>query len=199
MRDRGFTLIEIVMVVAVFAVLITALSFAFIGWQGKYKVESQVKSMYSDLMDARVRAMRVKRTHFFYLLSPTSYTMYDDDADGANQLPDGDGTLQDTGAAPDTQIPTFPRTVEHDLNLDGAAPSGRKPQDVIGFNARGLATTSQDRTICVFTDSDGDGESDSNPDFDCIVISQTRTNIGQFDPQIAQIPGNCNNANCIAK
>ncbi len=193
MRDRGFTLIEIVMVVAVFAVLVTVLSFEFIGWQGKYKVESQVKSMYSDLTDARVRAMRVKRTHFFYLLSPTSYTLYDDTADGVNVLPDGDGGLQDTGTS-DTQIPSFPRTVESALNLNGAAPSGSVPADVIGFSARGLAL--QEGTICVFTDSDGDGESESNPDFDCIVITRTRTNIGQLNSQNS---GDCDIDHCIAK
>ena len=84
--------------------------------------------------------------------------------------------------------------MEYDISLNGAVPS----DDRIDFNTRGIvqpAATPLGGTICIFTDFDGDGVSDSDPDYDCIVISATRINMGKIPDQV----GACNSANCDAK
>jgi prepilin-type N-terminal cleavage/methylation domain-containing protein len=191
-KDKGITLIELLVVIAIAGILFIALGFTFVGWQGKYKVESQTKDLYDDLMNARVRAMQRNRVHFLSLDSANQYTIYED----TNPAPDGDGTLQ---TAQDEMLPTYPKTIEYDLNWSGAVPSGRDPEDLIDFDQRGITApqaTPLGGTICIFTDFDGDGVSDSDPDYDCIIISRTRINMGKLNTQIA---GECDADHCDAK
>lgn len=180
MKNSGVTLIELLVVIVIAGVLVAALSFGFVGWQGKYKVESQIKDIYTDIMEARTRAMRVNRVHFISLLTPTTYTTHEDDSDGAFKVPDGDGELQLQAGDPvdseDTRLGSFPKTVEFDIRWGYAALGA---QQDIAFNERGLATTTGN--ISIFIDRDSDGEKDFVPDYDCIVIAATRINLGQLN------------------
>ncbi len=94
MKNHGITLIELIIVISIIGILAVALGFEFTGWMGGYRVESQTKEMYVDLMNARARAMQRNRVHFVRLfIPPTQYTnMYDD----TNPAPDGDGTYLQT-------------------------------------------------------------------------------------------------------
>ena len=53
MKRDGFTLIELIIVIAIIGILAVALGFQFTGWMARYQVESQIKAMHSDLMTAR--------------------------------------------------------------------------------------------------------------------------------------------------
>ncbi len=170
-RERGITLIELVIVISIIITLLVAIGVSFEGWMAKYRIESQIKEIYSDLMLARARAMQMNRVHFVRLLNNTSYTIYED----TNPLPDGDGVLQLTGTT-DTQLPTFPKTVRFDINWNNSAITA--PIN-LEFNTRGYANVLG--TISVYVDRDGDGKKDFVPDYDCIEISATRINIGQID------------------
>lgn len=179
MKNRGFTLIELLVVVGIIGVLAIALGFSFVGWQGRYRVESQIKEVESDLMKARARAMQRNRVHFFSLNPdlPSQYTVYEDDSDGTNNVPDGDGVFQPgTGDSADNELPSYPKTIDYDLTWNGTG-------DTVTFNTRGIITAN--RTICMFTDFDGDALhlSDVDPDYDCIVLSATRINLGKLSLQ----------------
>jgi prepilin-type N-terminal cleavage/methylation domain-containing protein len=177
LSNRGVTLIELIVVVSVIGILVVALGFSFQGWMGSYKVESQIKEMYVDLMNARARAMQKNRVHFVRLNNSNSYSIYEDDSDGTAKVPDGDGTLQTgTGASADTQLGGFPKTVEYNINWNNSAVGA--PVNLT-FNTRGIATTLG--SISIFVDRDGNGEKDFEPDYDCIVIASTRINTGKLD------------------
>ena len=75
--ESGITLIELLVVVTIIGVLIFAAGIEFVGWQGNYRVESQVKEMYADLMNARVRAMQRNRLHFI-VVTANNYQVFDD-------------------------------------------------------------------------------------------------------------------------
>lgn len=195
-NSRGITLIELIIVISIISILVVALGFSFQGWMGGYKIESQVKEMHADLMNARVRAMQRNRNHFVYFPNTTSYTIYDDDSNGTNKVPDGDGTLQTgTGSTADTQLGGFPKTLQYAVTIGTA--SG-VPPIYFTLNSRGLI--SPERTICNFTDFDGDADhkSDFNPDYDCIVISETRINIGKITTQNTA-GGTCVSTNCVTR
>lgn len=77
-KNSGITLIELIVAISVVGILAAAFAFEFQGWIGGYKVESQIKEMYVDLMNARVRAMQKNRI-YFVTLTTTQYTLYEDD------------------------------------------------------------------------------------------------------------------------
>lgn len=194
-KSDGITLIEVLIVIAVIGVLAVALAFEFTGWIGDYRVESQIKEMHVDLMNTRARAMQRNRTHFVSLLSPTSYTVYEDDSDGTNKVPDGDGELQ-TGAgdSADTELPSFPKTVDFRIDWNNSPIEARRDLE---FDRNGLTTNPANLgSISIFVDRNNDGEQDFFPYYDCIIIAQTRINMGKLD-----VNGTPNRADdeCVAK
>jgi prepilin-type N-terminal cleavage/methylation domain-containing protein len=172
-RKSGITLIELVVVVSLVSILMVALGFSYYGWQGKYKVERSVKELYTDLMNTRARAMSRNRIHWVRLINATSYSAYDD----TNPAPDGNGGNPEVGT--DLELGSFPKTLEYDMDW---RTTGAPSDDDIRFSRKGIAEVIG--TICFFTDSDDtDKESDFNPDYDCIVVSATRINLGKLAKQ----------------
>ncbi len=194
MKDSGVTLVELMVVIAIIGILMIALGFSYVGWQGAYKVEKATKDIYTDLMDARSRAITRGQTYFADFNTPAppagrgTYRIAEDtDNDGEGDA-DADGVID----AGNNILLTFPKTVEYPIAWGST---------IIIFDKRGIVqprATPLGGTICIFTDADGDGASDSNPDYDCIEISQTRINMGKITTQNTA-GGVCNAANCVAK
>lgn len=175
MKNDGITLTELIIVISIIGILVVALGFSFQGWIGGSRVETQMKEMYTDLMNARVRAMSRSRVHFV-TLAATQYTIYED----TNPAPNGNGALETT-APTDTQI--------LQRNLDPSYPITWN-RDTYEFNTRGLAASGG--TICSNTDADAD--------YNCIIISASRINLGKLTTKIpAPYNGLCDADNCVAK
>lgn len=152
-NSRGITLVELLSAFMIISVLGVSLGFAYSGWVCCYKVEKQTKEIYSDLMTARMMAMERNRVHFVDFTGTTTYRIVEDTNDN-NDINVGAG---------DTVL--FPKTVEYANNANGyGIPL------TIKFNRRG--TMSPLRTISITHDKD--------PDYDCIVISTTRINMGRM-------------------
>lgn len=75
--DSGVTLIELIVVVTIIAVLVLVGGIEFVGWQANYRIESQGKEMYADIMNARSRAMQRNRMHFI-VVTADNYQTYED-------------------------------------------------------------------------------------------------------------------------
>ena len=160
-NERGVTLIELLIVISVIVILIVALGFSFEGWIGKYRVESQVKEMYVDFMNARARSMERNRMHFVTGTN-TTYSVYED----TNTAPDGNATLE-TGS--DTLLPTFPKTVQYPIDWTGVGTE-------IDFNRNGMidiTPASGETSGSIFLTTTNDADSD------CLNISPTKIYMGK--------------------
>jgi prepilin-type N-terminal cleavage/methylation domain-containing protein len=174
MKNSGITLIELIIVISIIGILVVALGFSFQGWIGGYNVESQMKEMYVDLMNARARAMEKNRTHFVSL-TPTQYTIYED----TNPAIDGNGYLE---TASDFKV--LQKKLDSRYPITWSDISDTQ----IDLNKRGLS--SDTKTICSNTKADAD--------YNCIEISASRINLGKLTTKIPN-GGTCNSGNCIAK
>lgn len=161
MREDGVTLTELLIVVSIIAILALALGFSFQGWTGNYKIESETKELYADLMNARTMAMTRNMMHFV-VLNANNYQIYDDTNDNATPDP-GSG---------DNPVPEFAtaKTVPYSLGWTGR----------IAFDTRGIAsitdsggTVSTDATIILNVPSG------NNPDYDCVLVYQCKIRTGK--------------------
>ncbi len=160
--DRGMTMIEVLIVVALLGVLYVVLANSYQGWSEKYRVETAAKEMFADLMDARGRAMLTNRAHFVVLstaTSPARYLMYED----SNPAPDGNGQLESTDTAVRTVTLRYPITV---------SPTGLA---VLNFSRNGILTMNTGDAAYIRLTSP------VSADYDCITLGPTRIKMGKFD------------------
>lgn len=180
MKKNGFSLIELLAVMIILGIVASLGTVSFRGWIRKTELESQVKEMYTDIMNARLTAMHRNTTHLISLSSNQISGSQDTNGDGV-----GDNALciwnRNKGDSADASCPNDKSLSYKNLTF----PATWSGTTTLEFNARGLSTANN--TICVF--------STHNPSYDCIVISSTRIRMGKLINQ----SGGCNNANCEAK
>jgi prepilin-type N-terminal cleavage/methylation domain-containing protein len=82
MRQDGFSLVELITVMAIIGSLLVIGTLDFNRMSRKYAIDNQTRSFYTDLMDARLKSMYKKKSHYVKLTVDT-FSMYSSvDADG---------------------------------------------------------------------------------------------------------------------
>ena len=149
----GFTLLEIMIVIAIVGIVVMIAVGNFRGLMEKYRVEDETKQMFADLMDARGRAMQRNRV-FHVQITNNGYKTFED----TDPAPDGDTNL--TGS--DTQVASV--NVKHTITPTGGLSDFR-------FNRNGIASVTGSIRFSSTTQSD----------YDCITVNATRIKMGQYN------------------
>lgn len=163
MNKGGFTIIELLVVMIIASILIAIASISGKMWWDKYRVEAQMKEMFTDLMNSRVNAMQRNRMHIV-TFSPsaaaaTQYTIYED----TSPQPDGNGTLETVS---DRQV------MQKNINSSYAVQTGAAQ---INFDQKGLVSGMVGTTITVRVNGSFSAA------YDCIEITLTRIRMGEWD------------------
>jgi len=133
MKDKGITLIELIVVMAVIGILVAVMGYHYDTWIKKYAVEKIVKDLYMDMMYARMMAISLSREHYV-ILGARSYSLVEDTNDSGEH---------DAG---DTPLPNYPKQLEHPIEWNNSG-------NALIFDKRGLMP--KWRTIRV-TEADAD-------------------------------------------
>lgn len=159
-NERGVTLIELLVALSIVIVLAVIMGFQFTGWIKTYAVESEVKQMYTDIMNARMQAM-ARNNCYFAVATSTAYQFFQDT----------NGNCQ-YDAGTDTAMPGFATAKPLAYPLVG-------PGGTLVMDSRGLfSNITPPATITIQVDTTtGTGVS---ADYDCILVSQTRINTGKM-------------------
>ena len=156
----GFSLIELVIVIAIMAIAASIGTISFNSWQTKYKIEGQTREIYNDLNQARANAFQQKREHRV-IFQPSSYVMKSYSSE-FEPIDSGNTVLSKSNL-------TFglTRRDSSTLALDANISDYR-----IIFDTRGFATGNFTMIVNPYT---------AGSSVNCIVISATRVNLGKIN------------------
>ena len=160
-RKEGFSLLEIMIVIAILGTLAALAVSSFMELNEKYRVESETKQFYADIMDIRGRAMQRNRYYFVRIkTNQLGYETYED----SNPAPDGNRSYD---AGVDNQVVNV--TIKHTMTpvLPGGATN-------FEFNIHGIASVTGYVRLATSAGST------ARPDYDCITIRETRIKMGQY-------------------
>ncbi len=176
LRDnKGLTLIELVVVAAIISILVVAMGAQFQDWRQGYKIEAQAQDIYTDMMDARRKAMDRRRMHFVEFVN---------------------APVPGSGSPPREELRRL--LVYEDTDGDGARGGGdtlvvnalsgyqmRPGRSDFAFNPRGLIVNSgggiaPNFSLRVF-DTDDPDFSTRDFDLDCVVFEATRVRTGAWN------------------
>jgi prepilin-type N-terminal cleavage/methylation domain-containing protein len=155
MNRKGFSLIELVVVIGIISILLALATLNFSQWQRKTNVEKETKELYADLMFIRQQAIVTGMIHQFHYVSANSVTFlrYSSENDAL-------GTR--------IRQRNLPYAISKSSWSD---PSGND----IDFTSRGMMDDVDGKALCISSDAD--------PAYDSIVIQQSRISLGKNTEQ----------------
>ncbi len=149
MKNRGFSIVELVVVIGIIGILLSLATFGFSQYTRKSQIASQTKLLYGDLMEYRVKAMYEKK-NWTFKISAAGYGIY---------------SSANTSVAPVSTV-----TLKHSVGTDVA--------DELSFSTQGLTVFSSSPTDPLFSKSIC-VSSANDAAVDSVVISAMRVQIGK--------------------
>jgi len=162
MKERGVTLTELIIVVAIIGILAAALSFSYQGWMGRYRVEKNTKELFTEIMQARQMAMTRNTFHFVDFPTVRSYRVIEDT--------NGNGT-SNPGAGDTVVTPGGSKPTDYDITMADAA-NVATGLTTVTLDKRGFVAPNGSIRIVTTT---------LDPDYDCITLAQTRVLMGKLN------------------
>jgi len=151
--NRGFSLIELIIVIAVIAIGSSIATMNFNQWMKKSNIEQETRELYSDLNEARLQSIYTKRRHSIVLKTTNNYV-----------LKQYSSLNEATTAGTELQS----KTTKNQMTKENG--DAFDADTLVLFNTRGF--TSNVNTIRI--------NPMNVAAFDCVIISEARTNLGKM-------------------
>jgi len=206
MDSRGLSLVELLVGIAIIAIVMMAVGFEFFGWQARYKVESEIKELEATFMDSRIRARQKNRTYFILCDKSSdnarrSYVTYEDDGDdrlefNGEDVEVGDLTKRGLPYRLDWNAAKVGATFAFAVDTKGFVglrtnPYDATPASTLQFPEPSTFEEGKPQYIKMWlVNPEGKRyipadipDPDDLPDvsYDCVMVTETRVNIGKLD------------------
>jgi prepilin-type N-terminal cleavage/methylation domain-containing protein len=119
MKNRGFSLVELLVVIALIGILLSLATFGFSQYSRKSQITNQTRVLYGDLMEYRAKALYEKK-NWTFKISAASYGIY---------------SSTNTSVAPVSTVPLKHNVVFNNPTVD------------IVFDSQGLVNSG--KSICI--------------------------------------------------
>ncbi len=152
---RGFSLVELIVVIAIIAILLTIVTLDFSSMNRKAQIERQTRELFSDLNKARLDSVFMKQRHKI-VMQPNGYTFF--------RFSSADESRTTGGTVIQTRNVTYQMT-----KVNGTTSIADR---IFEFDTRGF--TNDLDTIRI-------NPADTAAQVDCIVVHTARTNLGKIE------------------
>jgi prepilin-type N-terminal cleavage/methylation domain-containing protein len=124
MNNKGFTMAEVVVTIAILGIMATIAIPSFISWLPRHKLQTSVRQIYDDLNLAKMEAVRRNTDVFIKFYPDTETYSVILDSDNSGTLTGGDVPLKNNIA------------LENGVNINNTTFGA---SNAVGFNNRGMA------------------------------------------------------------